>query len=134
MTATAGSTRTAGGGGAVLTSLRVAAALQVAAILVQAVTAGQLIGGADTRGVHGMGAFAVHLFGLIQLVLAVVYWRAGRGPGWPAAVSLILLLLGFAQSAVGGMGNVTTHVPLGLLTFGLAVAVPVAAFRPAARR
>ncbi|RBQ19700.1 hypothetical protein DP939_13305 [Spongiactinospora rosea] len=131
MTAAAGSTRTAGRAGAVVTSLRVAVALHVASILVQAVTAGQMIGGADMRGLHGAGSAAVHVLGLVQLVLAVVYWRAGRGPGWPAAASLVLLLLGFGQSMTGGMGAASTHVPLGLLTFGVAVAILVVVFRPA---
>ncbi|PZG45426.1 hypothetical protein C1I98_15585 [Spongiactinospora gelatinilytica] len=130
MTAAAGSTRTAGRAGAVLTSLRVAVALHGLSILVQAVTAGQMIGGADMRGLHGTGAAAVHVLGLVQLVLAVVYWRAGRGPGWPAAASLVLFLLGFGQSMTGGMGAAATHVPLGLLTFGVAVAILVVVFRP----
>ncbi|MCG5213869.1 hypothetical protein [Streptosporangium sp. KLBMP 9127] len=111
--------------GAALITLRYAAVLHVVAILIQAVTAGQIVGGADMAGAHGVGAGPVHLFGLLQLVMAVLLWRPGRGPGWPAMASLILFLMGGVQSAIGGRGDIALHVPLGMATFGLAVAVLV---------
>jgi hypothetical protein len=36
-------------------------------------------------------------------------------------VSVLVMLAGFAQSAVGGSGNLAVHVPLGVAMFGLAV-------------
>ncbi|WP_143590370.1 hypothetical protein [Thermoactinospora rubra] len=94
------------------------ATLGAVAVLVQAVTAGQLLGD-GSAGMHGIGAGAVHLVGLAQLVAALLLWRPGRGPAWPALVSAAILLLGFAQSMTGGSGAVALHVPLGMAIFGL---------------
>jgi hypothetical protein len=112
-------------------ALRIVVALQVLAILVQAVTAGQLLNGDDgMKNVHGAGAGAVHLLGLVQVVLAVLWWRPGRGAGWPALASLVLLIGGFVQSAVGGSHNLAVHVPLGVSLLGLGVAIAVWAWWP----
>jgi hypothetical protein len=111
-----------------LTAFKVVALLNMAAILVQAVTAGQLLSGA-TGGLHGAGAMAVHVLGLAQLVVAVLVWRPGRGEGWPALVSLAVLLLGFVQSMLGGSGAVAGHVPLGMALFGLSVWLVVWSWR-----
>ncbi|MEV0586398.1 hypothetical protein [Nonomuraea sp. NPDC050310] len=96
------------------------ATLGCVAVMVQAITAGQLVDGGSTA-MHGIGAGAVHLVQLGQLVAAVLLWRPGRGPAWPAVVSLVILLAGFAQSATGGSGAVAVHVPLGVTVFGLSV-------------
>ncbi|GGP15451.1 hypothetical protein LDL08_25420 [Nonomuraea glycinis] len=111
-----------------LTAFKVVALLNMAAILVQAVTAGQMMSGA-AGGLHGAGAGAVHLLGLVQLVVAVLLWRPARGVGWPALVSLAVLLLGFVQSMLGGSGVVAAHVPLGMTLFGLSVWLVVWSWR-----
>lgn len=117
-------------GNGTLLTLRVLIVAQAAAILAQAVFAGMFLNGDEAlRDVHGTGAGAVHLFGLLQLIAAIVYWRPGRGPGWPVLVSLALLLLGIAQSATGGSGAVAVHVPLGMSLFGLTVWLVVWAVR-----
>lgn len=112
-----------------LTPFKIFAAVNVVAVLVQAVTAGQLLGGAGSA-THGMGAGAVHAAALILLIIGVLMWRPGRGPGWPALASLAILLLGFAQSATGGSGAVTLHVPLGMAIMGLSVWLAAWAFTP----
>jgi hypothetical protein len=76
-----------------------------------------------------MGALAVHVLELAQLVAAVLVWRPGRGAGWPALVGLAILLLGFVQSAMGGSGVLAVHVPLGMVVFGLSVWLLVWAWR-----
>lgn len=111
-----------------LTAFKAVALLNMVAVLVQAVTAGQLMSGA-AGGPHGAGAGAVHLLGLVQLVVAVLLWRPGRGAGWPALVSLAVLLLGFVQSMLGGSGAVAAHVPLGMALFGLSVWLVVWSWR-----
>ncbi|PSK96001.1 hypothetical protein CLV63_113164 [Murinocardiopsis flavida] len=99
--------------------MRTILALHLAAILLQAVTAGGLLDGvAGQQALHGTGAGVVHLAGLIQLIVAILYWRPGRGAVWPVFVSLLLLLLGFVQSAMGGSSSLIVHVPLGLALFG----------------
>ncbi|MEU4227219.1 hypothetical protein AB0F17_23240 [Nonomuraea sp. NPDC026600] len=115
-------------GSGYLTAFKILAALNTLSMLFQAVTAGQLLSGA-AAGSHGMGAAAVHVLGLAQLVAAVLVWRPGRGAGWPALVGLAVLLLGFVQSAMGGSGVLTVHVPLGMLVFGLSVWLLVWAWR-----
>jgi hypothetical protein len=118
-------------GGPLYLALRIVVSLQVVAILVQAVTAGQLLNGDDgMKDVHGTGASVVHLLGLVQVVLAVLWWRPGRGAGWPALASLVLLIAGFVQSAVGGNHNLAIHVPLGVSLLGLGVAIAVWAWWP----
>ncbi|RJL34319.1 hypothetical protein [Bailinhaonella thermotolerans] len=125
--------RTARGGSrAVQLTLRSAITLQAALVLVQAVTAGQILTGA-AAGVHQTGATALHVVALVQLIAAVLLWRPGGGPGWPALASLVVMVAGFMQSATGGMGNLAVHVPLGMTVFGLAVALLVWTWRPAAR-
>ncbi|MEV4804528.1 hypothetical protein AB0K18_31400 [Nonomuraea sp. NPDC049421] len=110
------------------TTFKVVTVLNTLAVLLQAVTAGQLMSG-GAAGPHGMGASAVHLLGLVQLVVAVLLWRPGRGAGWPAVVGAAVLLLGFVQSMLGGSGAVAAHVPLGMGLFGLSVWLLVWAWR-----
>lgn len=113
------------------TTFKVIAALNGLAVLAQAVTAGQVLSGADS-GMHGMGAGAVHLLGLLLVVSGGLAWRPGRGPGWPALVGTAILLLGFVQSMSGGSGATELHVPLGMTIFGLSVWLVVWAFSPRA--
>ena len=115
-------------GSGYLTALKTVTTLNALSVLVQAVTAGQLLSGGSAS-LHGTGALAVHVLGLIQLVVAVLLWRPGRGAGGPALIALAILLLGFVQSAVGGSGTLAIHVPLGMAIFGLSVWLLVRAFR-----
>lgn len=95
--------------------LRVAVALELVSLLLQTGTAGQLLAGvAAGRSLHGTGSLFVHVFGLVALVAAILVWRPGRGPWWPAVAGLVLLLGGFAQSAFGGTGQIALHVPVGV--------------------
>ncbi|GAA3468630.1 hypothetical protein GCM10018965_031830 [Nonomuraea roseola] len=112
-----------------LTPFKIFTAVNVVAVLLQAFTAGQLLGGAGSA-MHGTGAGAVHVAGLLLLVTGVLMWRPGRGPGWPALASLAILLLGFVQSATGGSGAVALHVPLGMAIMGISVWLAVWAFTP----
>jgi hypothetical protein len=114
------------GGGKLRVTLRIVTSLQVLAIIMQAVTAGQILNGADgATGVHGAGAGAVHLLGVIQVIVAVLYWKPGRGTGWAAVTSLVLLVAGFAQSAMGDSHNLAVHIPLGVGLLALATTIAV---------
>ncbi|TDC02948.1 hypothetical protein E1267_27945 [Nonomuraea longispora] len=115
-------------GSGYMTAFKVVAVLNTAVVFAQAVTAGQLMSGAGA-GLHGTGSFVVHLLGLVQLIVAVLIWRPGRVAGWPALVSVAILLLGFVQSMLGGSGAVMTHVPLGMALFGLCVWLVVWSWR-----
>lgn len=121
-------------GAGALWTLRAAATLELAALLLQSVTAGGLLGGTDSAwALHGSGSTLVHVFGVALLVGGILVWRPGRGPGWPAIVALVVLLGGFVQSMLGGSGSVAAHVPTGVTLTILATWLTVWAWgrRPA---
>jgi hypothetical protein len=93
-------------------TLRTMVTLQMVAILGQAIFAGMLLEG-TARALHGVGSLGVHVFGLLQLILAILVWRPGRGSARYIVPSTFLLLAGFVQSAAGGSEFRYLHVPLG---------------------
>lgn len=104
--------------------LRIAIATQVAALLLQSLSAGGLLeGGTASFSLHAYGAVAVHITGALQLIAAVAYLRLGEGPLWPALVGALLLLAGFTQAALGSSVALAVHVPLGTALFGGAAAM-----------
>jgi hypothetical protein len=106
--------------------LRVVVLLHTALILAQAAFAGQFLAGdgAWVR-VHEANAGIIHMVAVFQLVLAILVWRPGRGPGWPALASLALLLAEELQLGFGYARILALHVPLGVAIFGLTVAILV---------
>lgn len=112
-------------------ALRAAVLVETALVLVQAVLAGRLLTGEpEARALHGyLGTEVLTSVALIQLVLAVLVWRPGRGPGWPALGSLVLVGALVFQINLGYGGQVSLHVPLGVAIFGLTVALAVATGR-----
>ncbi|MBO0829537.1 MAG: hypothetical protein J2P24_17320 [Streptosporangiales bacterium] len=114
--------------------LRVGVTLELAAILLQAVTAGGLLDHvAAEKTLHGTGALVVNVLGLLMLVGAILVWRPGRGPGWPAIVSAVIFAGGFAQEAFGESRMLSLHVPFGMTLMALTTWVFVWAWwrRPA---
>jgi hypothetical protein len=95
--------------------------LLAVAVLAQAVFAGLFLDGGDAwRAWHAVnGMLLVPLLALIQMVLAVLVWRRGRGPGWLPITSVGLLLALLVQSVLGMTDQVAVHVPLGVAIFGL---------------
>ncbi|MFI7640122.1 hypothetical protein [Nonomuraea sp. NPDC049400] len=115
-----------------LYSLRVVVTAQAAALLVAASFAGQAVESASMAETHVMAGMVVHLVALVQIVLAVLVWRPGRGAGWPALASVALFVVGLAQHFTWlWLG---AHLPNGVLLFGLIVAVLIWAWSPAAAR
>jgi hypothetical protein len=76
-------------GGGLHAALRIIISLQALAILGQAVTAGQFLNGSGgLKGAHGAGAGIVHLLAVLQVILAVLWWRPARaqaGLRWSAS-------------------------------------------------
>jgi hypothetical protein len=104
--------------------LRVALLLHAALILAQAAFAGQFLGGdAGWVRVHEANAGIIQLAAFVQLVLAILVWRPGRGPGWPALASLALLLAEELQTGFGYARLLALHVPLGVAIFGGTIAL-----------
>jgi hypothetical protein len=106
--------------------LRAIVLLHAALVLTQAALAGQFLSGHETwLRVHETNAGIIQLVGLVQLVVAVLVWRPGGGPGWPALASLALLLAEEFQIGFGYARLLALHVPLGVAIFGLTVALLV---------
>ncbi|MEU0480379.1 hypothetical protein ABZ260_14485 [Streptosporangium sp. NPDC006013] len=114
-----------------LYGLRILVVAQAAGLIAAASFAGQAVrGGEALAETHVLAGMVVHLIALLQIVVAAMVWRPGRGAGWPALASVGLFLVGMAQhfswEALG------THVPSGLALFGMTVAVLVWAWSPGA--
>ena len=101
--------------------MRVVLWLLAVAVFAQAVLAGLFLDGGDAwRGWHAInGMLALPLLALIQVVLAVLVWRRGRGPRWPLLASVGLLVALLVQSMLGMTGKVAAHVSLGVAISGL---------------
>jgi hypothetical protein len=104
--------------------LRAIVLLHAALILAQAAFAGQFLAGDGAwLRVHETNAGIIQLVASVQLVVAVLVWRPGRGPGWPALASLALLLAEELQMGFGYARVLALHIPLGVAIFGLTVAM-----------
>ncbi len=102
------------------TALRAVVGIQAALVFAQAILAGQFLSGnADALSLHEMnGTEIITSVALVQLVLAILVWRPGRGPIWPAALSAVLLPAMIFQLEFGFEGRLALHVPLGVAIFG----------------
>ncbi|NRQ39534.1 hypothetical protein HII36_48060 [Nonomuraea sp. NN258] len=116
-----------------LYSLRIVIIAHAVSLLVAASMAGQSVAtNHSTIEAHLLVALVVHILALVQIVLAVLVWRPGRGAGWPALASLGLFLVGAAQHFTWiWLG---AHVPNGVALFGLIIAVLVWSWSPGAAR
>ncbi len=101
-----------------------AAGLLVLMVALQAVIAGQyLFQGADIA-LHGYVGNGSFLVGIAVAAIAIV----GKLPTWLRVLSVLAVLALFAQTGLGYVGResgfaASWHVPLGVLTFGIAVAL-----------
>lgn len=106
--------------GWIVWSLRVTATGHLAGVLVQAALAGLFVtGDVDLLAWHRDNAGYTHALLYLQLVAAVLLWRPGRGPGWPALAGVGLVVLETAQVGLGQARIIAGHFPLGVAIFGL---------------
>jgi len=101
----------------------VTTALVVLLVLVQAAIAGQFLFGSGDIKVHGYIGNASFALALVAGVLAVL----ARVPRWLLALNVALVAALFSQTGLGYVGRESAaaaswHVPLGVASFGLAVA------------
>ncbi|MFG3438182.1 hypothetical protein ACGF0J_13155 [Nonomuraea sp. NPDC047897] len=117
-----------------LYGLRIAVVAHAAALVVAASLAGQAVqaGGGAMAESHVMAGMLSHLVAIVQVVIAVLVWRPGRGAGWPALASVVLLVAEMAQHVT--WESLGAHLPNGVVMFGLTVAVLVWAWSPGAAR
>jgi hypothetical protein len=90
-------------------------------VFAQAVFAGLFLdGNASWRDWYATnGMLLLPLLALVEVVLAVLVWRPGGGPGWIALASVGLLLAIFIQIGMGQTSQLAVHVPLGVAILGL---------------
>ena len=95
--------------------------LLAVAVFAQPVFAGLFLDGHEVwRDWHATtGMLVLPLLALAQVVLAVLVWRLGYGPGWPAVASAGLLVAILVQSVLGMNDQLAFHVPLGVAIFVL---------------
>ncbi|MEV5872925.1 hypothetical protein AB0L75_01625 [Streptomyces sp. NPDC052101] len=107
-----------------LTLLRAASLLFVFDTLLQAALAGLFITG-DVRflDLHAANAQLLASVSLVEAVAALLVWRSTRGPAWPFALAVALVVLVGAQMGLGAARMLGGHVPLALGVFGVGVAL-----------
>ncbi|WP_189956765.1 hypothetical protein [Streptomyces alanosinicus] len=107
-----------------LTLLRTIALLFVFDTLLQAALAGLFITG-DVRflDLHVANAQVLAALVLVEAVAALLVWRSMKGPAWPFALAVGLVVLVGVQMWLGAARLVGGHVPLALGVFGAGVAL-----------
>jgi uncharacterized membrane protein YozB (DUF420 family) len=101
-----------------LRAFQVLAALTVLELLVQYLTAGQMLGPVHdhtAREVHETGAVVLHVLSGLTTIAAVVLWRRRRTPLWPALLSAVVFVLTFVQAYLGDDETLYLHVPGALI-------------------
>ncbi|MFI6764533.1 hypothetical protein [Streptomyces sp. NPDC050355] len=101
--------------------LQVAIALQTAAVLFQAVTAGLLLSSFHGEVLHSAGARVMYGASMLYVLAAVLAWRPGGGSPRPVLYASGFLVLASVQVALGIAHLPSLHVPLGVVMFGLSV-------------
>ena len=112
-------------------ALRVVATASVVMIVLQGVTAGEIL----TRSrlavtLHFGGAFAVHLLTGLTALFAYLVARRQQTSWWPTGVAAAVFATGFAQAAFGKAGILSVHVPLAMLLLVGAVLLMGWSFAP----
>jgi hypothetical protein len=107
------------------TAFRWVTATQLATLLTQALLAGLALSGSATALSAHMGVAAAALvISFAQAALAFLWRRAGA-PGWPLAISLLLLVAEIPQMASGRWQLFVLHLPLGVALFGSTLALAI---------
>lgn len=109
---------------------RVAISVAATLLALQAVFAGQFLGGTyDALGTHRENATVAGIAVLVAAVAAVPMWRPGGGRLWPVLACLGLFGLIAAQIAIGFARIIAVHVPLGVLIVVATVLLTVRAWK-----
>jgi uncharacterized membrane protein len=98
--------------------MKAATVFLTTALLVQGITAGQLLSNEDGSRLHHATGAVVTIALVFQAISAFLVWRADRGSVRYPAVTALLFALTSVQFVVGSSGNLAVHVPLGVALFG----------------
>jgi hypothetical protein len=114
-----------------LVLMRIVVTVHALAVFAQPVLAGQFLdGNAGMVKVHGGVAVLIELLGMIQIPVAVLLWRPGRGPLWPAGLSVVLFFVESMQVGFGYARMLALHVPLGVTIVGVMLLLLIWVWRP----
>jgi hypothetical protein len=81
-------------------------------------------------GIHRGNGISVAIIGYAQLLVALLYWRPGRGPGWPVPLALGLSAAETLQIYLGFNRIIGVHVPLGVTIIATAALLTASVWRP----
>lgn len=110
-------------------ALRLVALTHAVAICLLPVLAGVYLNGSSAAiRIHEPLGMAVAVIGLVQLILATLWWRSGGRPT-AALVSLLIVLGEILQSIVGHTRDMAVHVPLAIALVAGTVSFAVWTFR-----
>jgi uncharacterized membrane protein len=99
-----------------LRALRAAATAAVVMIVLQGVTAGEILSRSRVaETLHFGGAFAVHALTGLTAVAAFLVARRRRVSWWPTGIAVAVFVVSFAQAAFGEAGILSVHVPLAMV-------------------
>jgi hypothetical protein len=99
----------------------------------QAVLAGSFLSGHyGALDLHALNATATGLTAVAQTVAALLLWRPGGGPAWPAVTSALLFGAEAGQIALGYGRVLAVHVPLGVAVIACTLLMLVRAWQPVA--
>lgn len=102
--------------------LRLAWGVHAAMAVAQPVSAGlYLSGDLDAISLHSTIGGTLIFVGFLGMVAATLHWWPGRGPVWPAAATLVLLVAEVTQVSVGFSRTLGLHIPLGVAVVGVTV-------------
>jgi hypothetical protein len=105
-----------------LAALRLVAAAHAIAICLQPILAGVYLNGTGgALRIHEPLGLALTSAGLIQLLIATLWWRTGGSLAAPA-VSLLIMLGEGVQVGMGYSRQLALHIPLGIALVATAVA------------
>ncbi|MFE9383027.1 hypothetical protein ACFYMO_07265 [Streptomyces sp. NPDC007025] len=113
--------------------LRAVVTLFLLLLLVQPVLAGMFISGdVDLLELHEINSHTITFTGWVLVLAAVLVWRPGRGPLWPAVLALLLSFVISTQAGWGYARELELHIPMGvfLVSAGTALVHWAYAYRP----
>jgi hypothetical protein len=101
----------------------------------QAVLAGSFLAGHyDMLALHRDNSTIAVAATALMLVTAILHWRPGRGPLWPAVLSLLYFVVLALQTFLGYQRLLAYHVPLGTALIAAAILLLVWVWRPVRRQ